>query len=243
MTLSLTIYALCIFSAAFLGGLLPLLIPKADEDHFRLFVGLGAGLLLGMAFLHMLPEAVHRIPEEFGAWFLIGFVLLFVIERFAMVHACEEHHCDYHRIGIAAFVGLTVHGVIEGFALASSYYVSQSATLVLAAILTHKVPAGVALTAMLKLGSRTRNQILLFVLGVALSGPIGIVLASSLFHSGFEHASGRLLALSGGTFVYIGACDLVPELHRSQKNRTLKFAMFLAGIALSFAMELTNHGH
>ena len=41
----------------------------------------------------------------FGAWMMAGFLLLLVLERFMMVHACEEHGCDYHTVGLAAFVG------------------------------------------------------------------------------------------------------------------------------------------
>src|SRR5690349_567537 len=92
------IYGALIFSTALTGGLLPLFMPNADEDKLKLFVSLGAGLLLGLAFMHMLPEASKLLPERFGAWFLVGFVLLMVLERFIMVHACEEHGCDYHTV-------------------------------------------------------------------------------------------------------------------------------------------------
>src|SRR5436305_1557512 len=114
MTLSVLTYSGLIFLTAFLGGAIPLMIPGVKDESLKLFVSLGAGLLLGMALMHMLPESAKLVPDSFGIWFLVGFCLLFVLERFVMVHACEEHGCDYHTIGIAAFVGLTVHGLIEG---------------------------------------------------------------------------------------------------------------------------------
>ena len=41
-----------------------------------------AGLLLGMSFLHMLPEAAEMLPHTFAFWFLFGFLVLLVLERF-----------------------------------------------------------------------------------------------------------------------------------------------------------------
>ncbi len=231
-------YGAAIFSAAFVGGAMPLLVPATNENRLKLFISFGAGLLLGMACIHMVPEASRLIPESFGLWFLTGFVLLFVLERFIMIHACEEHGCNYHTIGIAAFAGLTVHGVIEGFALASTFLVSQGAFFVLIAILAHKIPAGVALTSILRLAMPGRGRILLFVAGVALSGPLGLVLAYAFLKGSAVPASaGILLAMSAGTFLYIAACDLLPELHRTNADKIPRLVLFFLGLAVAIITE------
>lgn len=240
MTVSVLLYSTLIFSTAFIGGALPLMIPGVKEQGLKLFVSLGAGLLLGMALMHMMPESAKLIPNTFGIWFLVGFVVLFVLERFVMVHACEEHGCDYHTIGIAAFVGLTVHGLIEGFALASTMLTVQAmGPLVLFAILSHKIPAGFALTSILKLGAKSNGKILLFVTGVALSGPMGVFIAYALLRNQEIPApAGILLAVSSGTFLYIAACDLIPELHHSDDDKMKRLALFFVGIGLSFLSEV-----
>lgn len=238
MTSSVFLYSALIFATAFLGGAIPLMIPRVKDEGLKLFVSLGAGLLLGMALMHMLPEAAKLVPNSFGPWFLVGFCLLFVLERFVMVHACEEHGCDYHTIGIAAFVGLTVHGLIEGFALASTMYVTAAGPLVLIAILSHKVPAGFALTSILKLGAKSNKKILGFVTGVALSGPVGVLIAYGLLRNQAIPASaGILLAVSSGTFLYIAACDLIPELHHTEDDKMLRLSLFFAGVGLSYLSE------
>lgn len=227
-------YALAIFSTAQIGGLLPLFFSRLHENALKLFVTFGAGLLLGMSLLHMLPEASELIPGKFGIWFLGGFLLLLVLERFIMVHACEEHGCNYHTVGLAAFAGLAIHGIIEGFALASSLLVSGLGPLVLVAILSHKAPAGFALTSILKLSGKTRNQIILFITGVSLSGPLGLLLAYFFLKSKHvEVTSGILLAISAGTFLYIAACDLLPELHKNDEERSKRLAAFFLGILVS----------
>lgn len=231
-------YSVLVFLTAFLGGLIPLLVKKASENLLKLFVSLGAGLLLGMALLHMVPEASELIPESFGFWFLAGFVLLLILERFAMVHACEEEGCDYHSVGTAAFVGLTVHGIIEGLALASSIIATTLAPIVLLAILIHKAPAAFALTSILKLADKTNRQIVFFIIGIALSSPIGMAVAYTLFRTESAPSTvGILLALSAGTFLYISACDLVPELHRTDKEKFKRLTAFILGIGIIFLCE------
>ncbi|MFM8314643.1 MAG: ZIP family metal transporter, partial [Deltaproteobacteria bacterium] len=225
-----------IFLAALTGGLIPLWVKPHNENHLKLFISFGAGLLLSMAFLHMIPEAFKLIPRSFGIWLLVGFCLLLFLERFIMVHACEEHGCHYHTVGIAAFLGLTVHGVIEGFALASSQLVANLGVLVLIAIISHKAPAGIALTSILKISGKKPSQILGFVLGVALSGPLGIFLAYWILKSEhYNNAAGVLLSISAGTFLYIGACDLLPELHRTDGEKLKRLVSFCLGIAISIA--------
>lgn len=233
------LYALAIFTTAQIGGLVPVFLTRLDENLLKLFVTFGAGLLLGMSLLHMLPEASHLIPNQFGIWFLAGFLILLVLERFIMVHACEEHGCNYHTIGLTAFLGLTIHGLIEGFALASSLLVSGLGPLVLVAILSHKAPAGFALTSILRLSGKTRNQIILFVTGVSLSGPVGLLLAHFLLKAeDVEVMSGVLLAISAGTFLYIAACDLLPELHKNDGEKSKRLVAFFFGIFLSLVSGL-----
>lgn len=239
MTLSLSICGFLIFSAALIGGMIPLWVKSQNENLLKLFISFGAGLLLSMAFLHMIPEAFNLIPETFGIWLLVGFCLLLFLERFIMVHACEEHGCHYHTIGIAAFMGLTIHGLIEGFALASSQLVTNLGFLVLIAILSHKAPAGIALTSILKMSGKKPVQILGFVLGVALSGPIGIFLAYWLLKTQqYSNAAGILLSISAGTFLYIGACDLLPEIHRTDGEKIKRLLSFCLGI---FVSVLSGH--
>jgi zinc and cadmium transporter len=233
MTQLAIVYGAFIFGTSVLGGVLPLFIAPHRDKLLKLAVSFGAGLLLGMAFLHMVPEAAE-LNASFGYWFLAGFVLLLVLERFVMVHACEEHGCHYHTVGIAAFAGLTVHGLLEGFALGSTLYASGLAPLVLVAILSHKLPAGFALTAILRMAKLTKKQIILFVIGVSASGPLGLALSIGILQKeNLPELSGSLLALSAGSFIYIGACDLLPEIHRENTQKLPRLTCFIVGILLS----------
>ena len=239
----LIVYSAVIFLGTFLGGLIPIQLSGLGERRLQMGVALGAGLLLGMSFSHMIPEAAELAPDVFGFWLLAGFVLLLIVERFGMVHACDEKRCDYHTVGWTAFVGLTIHGLIEGAALASSLVVPHIGPMVLVAIVSHKLPSGIALSSILKLAGKSRLQNLAFVVGVSVSGPVGLVLSYRvLSHSALSSAAGALLAASAGTFLYIGACDLLPEMHREESSRMGRLAWFLFGAGLSVLGGLfTDH--
>ena len=242
---SFIVYSGIVFISAAIGGLIPLFIRNASDKKLQIFVSFGAGVLLGMAFLHMIPEASELLDHHFGAWFLIGFLVLLILERFVMVHDCEEHGCHYHTVGVAAFTGLTIHGLIEGFALTSSFLVSEIGFLVLLGIVAHKIPAGVALTTLLKLSGKSTKQIWLFTLGVSLSVPAGSAIAYLfLKNESINNSAGLLLAMSSGTFVYIGACDLLPELHKEDSEKMKRLAAFLLGLLLCYLSgRFLSHSH
>jgi zinc transporter ZupT len=114
--------------------------------------------------------------------------------------------------------------------------------LVLVAVLAHKAPSGFALTSILRLAGKSTAQIVLFSAGVALSGPLGLFLAYFFLQSDeFHTAAGALLALSAGTFIYIGACDLLPELHRADGERFKRLGAFMIGLLISYASGVFLH--
>jgi zinc and cadmium transporter len=98
------------------GGLLPL-VREWDRRTIRLLLAFGTGVLLGAAFFHMIPEAATGLGRGVGAPILAGFLAIYVLERFVMVHPCEEQECNFHQMGMAAFVGLTVHALLAAGAL------------------------------------------------------------------------------------------------------------------------------
>jgi zinc and cadmium transporter len=140
---SLAVYAGAILVAALAGGALPLLGQLRRSDSLLSF---SAGVMLGAAFLHMLPEATEEAGMGAIPFVLVGFLFLFLLERFVLVHVCAEpvgaaadvghvhaHRgtgCAVHTMGMAAFVGLSLHTMIDGFALgaASTESAPSSAT-------------------------------------------------------------------------------------------------------------------
>jgi zinc and cadmium transporter len=88
-----------------------------------LLLSFSTGVLLGAVFFHMLPETGKVLSDSMGWPVLAGFLLIFAMERFVFVHACEERDYDIHQMGIPAFLGISLHSLLDGIVLGrvSSY--------------------------------------------------------------------------------------------------------------------------
>jgi hypothetical protein len=106
---SLGFYLPTVMFISLIGGFLPLL-RELSQRALALLLSFSAGVLLGAVFFHMLPESGKILTENIGWPILVGFLLIFVMERFVFVHACEERECDIHHMGIPAFLGISLRG-------------------------------------------------------------------------------------------------------------------------------------
>lgn len=225
--IALTIGTVFLLSLA--GGLLPL-VRAWDKKAIRLLLAFGAGVLLAAAFFHMIPEAIHVLGEEVGAYVLVGFLLIYVLERFVMVHPCGEEECEFHHIGIPAFVGMTIHALIDGLALGAGFAMPELTLAITAAIVLHKLPSAVSLTGILLHCNYKRRRIALFMILFSAAAPLGALLSFTLF----SHMTGELLlkgvAISAGTFLAIATADILPQIHSSPEGRFRNLAALFAGI-------------
>jgi zinc and cadmium transporter len=245
---TLALYSALIAVGALAGAWLPLL--SSGENPLTGFLSFAAGVMLGAAFFHMLPEAVHSGGYSAFSWTPVGFVFLFLLERYVLVHACEEppdcaEHAHRSSRGLTAFWGLSVHTLFDGVALGSS--VTEGVGLMaFVAILAHKVPSSFSLASILRTEKRTKGSILwlvtLFGLMVAVGAALYLALNSILK---FELVAPRALAFSAGTFLYIAVSDLLPHVNRHGKEHRLRNIGGLgAGLAMMFALTfLTGHSH
>ncbi len=222
-----------------IGGLLPL-AREWNRGTIRVLLAFGIGVLLGAAFLHMLPEAITVLGSGVGAPVLVGFLLIYVLERFVMIHACEEEGCGFHELGLAAFVGITVHSLIDGFALGAGLTIPEISVPVTAAIILHKLPAALSLTGILLHCEYPRKRIVLMTVMFSISTPFGAALA----YGALREMTGTTLlhyaiAFSAGTFLAIATADLLPQIHSAPEGRLRNLFALFAGILV---MGLTGPG-
>lgn len=229
--------SIALFFIILAAGAIPLFL-KWKSHHFDVFLSFGAGVLLSAAFVHMFPHAVESLGEHAGAYVLIGFLVILIVEKFTMAHACGEEACPNHKIGVSALFGLSVHSVLAGLAVGASLKFAENnsvALITLAAIIVHKIPETLALVALLVASSWTKKQTICALVFFSLMTPVGILinflpLTSVTMLNG--NVSAILLAASTGTFLYIASSDLLPHLHRKEAHQFLDLAAFLLGILL-----------
>lgn len=85
----LVIYCVFVLFASLAGGWLPLII-RLTHTRLQIAISLVAGLMLGIALLHFLPDASEQLGslDRTVAWMLGGFLAMFFLQRFFHFH----HH-------------------------------------------------------------------------------------------------------------------------------------------------------
>ncbi len=262
-------YAGAILAGSVAGGAVPLLGQARRSDALLSF---SAGVMLGAAFFHMLPEAVAGAGMNAVPFVLVGFLFLFLLERFVLVHVCAEpgpsarlvahpapppdslrahpahdhaHEatgCDVHTLGLAAFVGLSLHTLVDGFALGAANTDAALGLLVFLAILAHKIPSSFSLSAILRAEGYGRGKVLLMNASFALMVPAGAALYVLLREViPGQRFTPLALAASAGTFLHLALSDLVPDLHRRGGSKLRLSAALLVGVAVMWGLRAVHH--
>lgn len=102
------------------------------------------------------------------------------------------------------------------------------------AVIAHELPEGVFTYTLLIADKVPELQSLAYSWIVALATPFGAIVTYLVLRNLSPSSLGIMLAAAGGTFIYIGAADLFPQVHR--KPNLLNALLVLVGI--SFVLVL-----
>ena len=210
-------FLMFVFAITMVGGWIPT-IRLWSQETFRLVISFCAGILLGAVFFHVLPEISTVLGRQLGYSVMFGFLLIFVLEKFIMVHPCEEGECDYHKIGVAAYVGIGFHSILDGIAIGAGTMMNLSAVIILA-VTIHKFPAALALSSLLVKGKEySKKKILVSMFIFALATPVGALVAVFVFQGVDDYVVATALGVSAGTFLFISIGDLLPTVYEQHEK-------------------------
>ncbi|MBI2845192.1 MAG: ZIP family metal transporter [Chloroflexi bacterium] len=225
--------------AGLIGGLFLLWKGSVEKETSLHLIAFAAGVILGVVFLDLLPEA-----QEFGGqgtFFLalIGLVAFFLIEDFLLhFHHHEEHAHRVNPVAPLIILGDTVHNFIDGAVIAASFLAdARLGVLVAVATFFHEVPQEIGDFAVLLSAGLSKTEVLLSNLLTAMAtfmGAIGVL----LFVEQASNFLGPLLGLAAGMFLYISSADILPEIARTPMRdpRWHTAGFFLGGIGLMFLL-------
>ncbi len=156
----------------------------------------------------------------------------------------------HHFSWVGTTIGLSLHSLVDGVALASAAFVgtehgSPGAGIGVAlAVILHKPFGAMAISTLMVANgcSRALRQLInvLFAL-VTPSGAVLFSLGASHFVGANPAFQGNALAFCAGTFLCIACADLLPELQFHSHDRLGLSIALLAGLAL--AILLGHFGH
>ena len=204
------------------------------------FLALGAGYMLAVAFVDVIPESIRLAGESALLFVLIGYFITHLFEHTLAphFHFGEETHLEeisHQHARTTALLGLTIHTFFDGVAIAAGFLVSTwLGAMIFAAVFLHKLPEGFTVASVvLASGQGKRNAILAAgLLGAATL--LGVALTTAL-QGQLKYA----LPLSGGVTVYVAATDLLPEVNREPSWRTA--LLVFAGVAILLIIQSLFH--
>jgi ZIP family zinc transporter/zinc and cadmium transporter len=234
------IYSLIAASAAMLGALIVLMFHKWSEKNSFLIINFAAGVMLALAFTHLIPEGLE-LNSETMIYVLLGFLIMFFLQFVVLFHPCHDEECSKHT-GVTSIAGLSLHSMIDGLIIAVGFEVNDSiGILTTIAILLHKLPDGITISGILLHNGASKKKIFNFSLLTACFTPVGTISGIFLFKDISTSVLGALLGLTAGSFIFLSASDLIPETHKC-KNRFAPFMLFIGAtviLAVKSIIKLT----
>jgi zinc and cadmium transporter len=235
--------------ATLIGGLLSVFIAASLtvgvlSRLVQHLVSLSAGVLLGTALLHVLPEAFESGTSTRALFvtLLAGLLFFFLLEKAELYrhthhHEGDGHHHHHHfdaeqagRGGWAVLVGDGIHNFCDGIIIAAAFLTDVNLGLVTSlAIVAHEIPQEVGDYIVLLNAGFSRGKALLFNALSGLAAVAGGVVGYFVVGP-WESLFPYLLVVASSSFVYIAVADLLPQLQRRLPWRdTLSQLAWLAG--------------
>lgn len=225
--------------ASLVGGFVLLGNKEIAGKISHYLFSFAAGVLLGTAFLDLLPEASEEAGEtNIFLWTLIGMLSFFLLVRFIhWFHHHDDHSKNETDTTIPLIViGDSIHNFIDGVAIAATFLVSiPLGILTTVAVAVHEIPQEIGDFAILLRKGLKRSKVIWINVFSALASFAGAILMFTLQDS-LEGSLPVFLALTAGFFIYIASSDLIPEIHK-QDNQRVAFSeslLLIIGAATVF---------
>jgi ZIP family zinc transporter len=242
MPLAAVLVSLSAFASALFGGFLAMRAVR----HVGLIIAVGAGIRVGAAYFDLIPESVEHLGGSLDLAMIftaIGFLAFYAVEKMTTLHvghetATELEHGDstHRHVGFIGSLGMSLHSFLDGVALAAGLAIGGGLGLVIAVVVVmHRFSDGIGIVSM-QLAARTpTTEIYRWVALVSLAPVIGVIVGLLLPIP--DMVLGGMLAVFAGFFLYIGAAELLPEAHRSDRSRWV-VAATVTGVVAIYAFSI-----
>jgi Predicted divalent heavy-metal cations transporter len=230
------------FLSAFLGGFVAL----RAVGQVGMIIAIGAGIRIGAAFFDLIPEASILLDGSLNTVMLataFGFLAFYVIEKLTAVHvgheaAAELDHGEaaHRHVGVIGASGMSIHSFLDGVALAAGLAVGGGLALVITAVVVvHRFSDGISVVSLLMASQSPRREAYRWVAIVAIAPVLGVLLGVLVTVP--DQVLGFMLAVFAGFFLYVGAAELLPEAHRSDRSRRVVLAT-LGGVVVIYVFSV-----
>src|SRR5947209_16143431 len=205
------------------------------QRHLLYIMAASSGLLIGVAFLDLVPEVTelaHRDHLDIRllmVTLLLGFVAIFLLEKLTIIHSEKQHDAPghHHHVGLVGALGLSFHSFLDGLAIGVGFEAgTKVGFIVLLAVVAHDFADGLN-TVTFMLATRNSRWRTFLLLAVDAAAPVAGALFATVIHIA-PHVLAFQLAFFAGFLLYLGASDLLPQVH--ERPRFALLASTIAGL-------------
>jgi len=209
------------------------------QENAVYFMSFGAGVLLTVSLMHLVPESLE-MEEGAPMFWILGFVLLYLFNRFLHVHMPHELEDVDISVGVIPMLGILLHSLIDGVIYSVTFNVSIfTGALAAIGMILHEFPEGIITFVFLDRGGFDRRRAAIYAfLAAGLSTPLATLLSFPFIEAISDSFLGGGLAISAGALIYVGGSHLLPEVEECRKRYC--FLVFLSGVLLGFLILLTR---
>ena len=224
--------------ATMVGSLMAFFIHRISHKLNDIILGFAAGIMLGAAFFSLiLPSIGTGVPGIAipALGILCGAVLITLLDRFVPhMHKYIGVEAGSENRGLMLFVlAIAIHNFPEGMAVGVSFATGNTgnAASIAIAIALQNIPEGlITVSPLLMAGVKKRTALFL---GLA----TGMVeLAGTLIGYAVASVAGVMLpfmlALAGGTMVYVIGNDIISETHSHGYQKQASYALIVGVIVM-----------
>ncbi|MEE8574796.1 MAG: ZIP family metal transporter, partial [Thermodesulfobacteriota bacterium] len=172
------VYSLCAAIAVIAGIYTVLSNEKWALRNSTYFISFSAGVILAVAFTHIMPEALELSKSVFTV-VLFTLIAFYIFEHALAIHTCrEDEDCVVHTVGPLTFAGLFIHSIIDGVVIGVGFEAGVTIGIAAAgAVFLHKFPVGITVTSVLLHAGTKRKTTIFFTWAIALATPVGAVIS------------------------------------------------------------------
>ena len=242
---------LALFAITFAAGLLPLALQQAfNERRLQLLLAFSGSFLLGITFLHLLPEVFSEevislqakgrspVPLITGACIIGGFFLQLLIQR--ATHGVEHGHTHVHPHGsipLAGIItGLSLHAFMEGIPLGFNYREAATTLPLYLAVTVHKLPETMLLAILIS-GVRSKRSAIITLLFFACLTPVAATISRNIgqhYHA-MEKAVSAVIAVVAGAFIHIATTIFYESGTKQHQLSRTKVVAMIVGVGCALA--------
>ena len=200
------------------------------------------GSMLAISFLELLPESMNKCGLAGTAvGFAIGLLTMAALEGLFPHRPQGGQKGELERTSVLMILGIFLHNLPEGMAMASAGSMEDPRALVTVAlaIAIHNIPEGICTSAPYYQATGRRLRAFLWSASTALPMLGGYLLGKTLLRGLTPYAMGVMVASVAGLMIDISCGELLPTaLEEEGKEHPVRPMLWLAaGILFVMAME------